>query len=294
MVNRENPIGLFDSGIGGLSVLKQFIKFLPNENYIYLGDTARVPYGNKSVATVKRYASECTNFLLSKNVKLIVVACNTVSSVAIDEVSAHSDVPVIGMIFPAAIASVRSTRNGKIGVIGTRATIESNAYENAIKSITNNINLYNNNVTINNSESKELIKKNIIVYNKACPLFVPLVEEGLMNHQATRLIAQEYLEPLKTQNIDTLVLGCTHYPLLAPLFSELLPEVNLIDSGEHSAIAAIRLLGEKNLLNPNSDKFIKNPSVKFYVTDIPSTFNDIANMFLNFDIAAPEIISFGN
>lgn len=294
MVNRENPIGLFDSGIGGLSVLKQFIKFLPNENYIYLGDTARVPYGNKSVATVKRYASECTNFLLSKNVKLIVVACNTVSSVAIDEVSAHSDVPVIGMIFPAAIASVRSTRNGKIGVIGTRATIESNAYENAIKSITNNINLYNNNVTINNSESKELIKKNIIVYNKACPLFVPLVEEGLMNHQATRLIAQEYLEALKTQNIDTLVLGCTHYPLLAPLFLELLPEVNLIDSGEHSAIAAIRLLGEKNLLNPNSDKFIKNPSVKFYVTDVPSTFNDIANMFLNFDIAAPEIISFGN
>lgn len=294
MVNRENPIGLFDSGIGGLSVLKQFIKFLPNENYIYLGDTARVPYGNKSVATVKRYASECTNFLLSKNVKLIVVACNTVSSVAIDEVSAHSDVPVIGMIFPAAIASVRSTRNGKIGVIGTRATIESNAYENAIKSITNNINLYNNNVTINNSESKELIQKNITVYNKACPLFVPLVEEGLMNHQATRLIAQEYLEALKTQNIDTLVLGCTHYPLLAPLFLELLPEVNLIDSGEHSAIAAIRLLGEKNLLNPNSDKFIKYPSVKFYVTDIPSTFNDIANMFLNFDIAAPEIISFGN
>lgn len=293
MVNKENPIGLFDSGIGGLSVLKQFIKFLPNENYIYLGDTARVPYGNKSVTTVKRYASECTNFLLSKEVKLIVVACNTVSSVAIEEVSSHSDVPVIGMIFPAAIASVRSTRNGKIGVIGTRATIESNAYTKAILSITKSASVENEN-TINSLEPNELKEKNITVYNKACPLFVPLVEEGLMNHQATRLIAQEYLEPLKSQNIDTLVLGCTHYPLLAPLFSELMPDVNLIDSGEHSAVAAIRLLGEKNLLNPNSDALIKNPSVKFYVTDIPSTFNDIAKMFLNFNISEPEIVSFGN
>ena len=293
MINKENPIGLFDSGIGGLSVLKQFIKFLPNENYIYLGDTARVPYGNKSVTTVKRYASECTNFLLSKKVKLIVVACNTVSSVAIEEVSSHSDVPVIGMIFPAAIASVRSTRNGKIGVIGTRATIESNAYTKAILSITKSASVENEN-TINSLEPNELKEKNITVYNKACPLFVPLVEEGLMNHQATRLIAQEYLEPLKSQNIDTLVLGCTHYPLLAPLFSELMPDVNLIDSGEHSAVAAIRLLGEKNLLNPNSDALIKNPSVKFYVTDIPSTFNDIAKMFLNFNISEPEIVSFGN
>jgi len=293
MINKENPIGLFDSGIGGLSVLKQFIKFLPNENYIYLGDTARVPYGNKSVTTVKRYASECTNFLLSKKVKLIVVACNTVSSVAIEEVSSHSDVPVIGMIFPAAIASVRSTRNGKIGVIGTRATIESNAYTKAILSITKSASVENE-ITINSLEPNELKEKNITVYNKACPLFVPLVEEGLMNHQATRLIAQEYLEPLKSQNIDTLVLGCTHYPLLAPLFSELMPDVNLIDSGEHSAVAAIRLLGEKNLLNPNSDALIKNPSVKFYVTDIPSTFNDIAKMFLNFNISEPEIVSFGN
>lgn len=293
MINKENPIGLFDSGIGGLSVLKQFIKFLPNENYIYLGDTARVPYGNKSVTTVKRYASECTNFLLSKKVKLIVVACNTVSSVAIEEVSSHSDVPVIGMIFPAAIASIRSTRNGKIGVIGTRATIESNAYTKAILSITKSASVENEN-TINSLEPNELKEKNITVYNKACPLFVPLVEEGLMNHQATRLIAQEYLEPLKSQNIDTLVLGCTHYPLLAPLFSELMPDVNLIDSGEHSAVAAIRLLGEKNLLNPNSDALIKNPSVKFYVTDIPSTFNDIAKMFLNFNISEPEIVSFGN
>jgi len=293
MINKENPIGLFDSGIGGLSVLKQFIKFLPNENYIYLGDTARVPYGNKSVATVRRYASECTNFLLSKEVKLIVVACNTVSSVAIDEVSRKSDVPVIGMIFPAAIAAVRSTRNGKIGVIGTRATIESNAYANAILSITENSNPEND-FTLNSSESKELNEKNITVYNKACPLFVPLVEEGLMNHPATKLIAQEYLDTLKSENIDTLVLGCTHYPLLAQLISELMPNVNLIDSGEHSAVAAIRLLGERNLLNPNSETFIKNPSVKFYVTDIPSTFNDIANMFLNFDIAEPEIINFGN
>lgn len=293
MIDKENPIGLFDSGIGGLSVLKQFIKFLPNENYVYLGDTARVPYGNKSVATVKRYASECTHFLLSKNVKLIVVACNTVSSVAIEEVSSKSNVPVIGMIHPAAIASVRATRNGRIGVIGTRATIESNSYSKAILSIIENDGS-DKELTLQNTESNETIKKNIIVFNKACPLFVPLVEEGLMNHNATRLIAQEYLDPLKSEHIDTLVLGCTHYPLLSQLFSELMPNVNLIDSGEHSAVAAIRLLGEKNLLNPNTDSMIKNPSVKFYVTDIPSTFNSIANMFLNFDISEPEIISFGN
>lgn len=293
MNDKENPIGLFDSGIGGLSVLRQFIKFLPNENYIYLGDTARVPYGNKSVATVKRYASECTEFLLSKNVKLIVVACNTVSSVAIDIVSSKSNVPVIGMIIPAAIASIRATRNGKIGVIGTRATIESNAYSKTIYSITKNY----NSETIESQNSHEPVNINnklITVFNKACPLFVPLVEEGLVNHNATRLIAKEYLEPLKSENIDTLVLGCTHYPLLAQLISELIPNVTLIDSGEHSAVAAIRLLGEKNLLNPKSDTVIKKPSVQFYVTDIPSTFHEIAKMFLNFEISTPEIVNFGN
>ncbi len=292
MINKENPIGLFDSGIGGLSVLKQFIKFLPNENYIYLGDTARVPYGNKSVATVKRYAAECTEFLLSKNVKLIVIACNTVSSVAIDDVIAISDVPVIGMITPAATAAIRATRNGKIGVIGTRATIESDAYSKAIYSFYDND--LDDDSLISSSESKEFNIKNITVYNKACPLFVPLVEEGLINHRATKLIAQDYLENLKTEGIDTLVLGCTHYPLLAQLFTDLMPNVNLIDSGEHSAVAAIRLLGEKNLLNADSDSLIKKPSVKFFVTDIPSTFNEIANMFLNFDISKPEIVSFGN
>jgi len=270
---KENPIGVFDSGIGGLSVLKQFIRFLPYEKYIYLGDTARVPYGNKSEETVKEYSRECADFLLSRDVKLVVVACNTASSVALETVKEMSDVPVIGMIVPAAAAAIRGTLNGNIGVIGTRATINSNAYEKAI---------------LNLADSAQ-----IKVYSQSCPLFVPIVEEGWIRHPATRLIAEEYLATLREKLVDTIVLGCTHYPLLSQLLTEMMPGISLIDSGEHAAVNAIRLLGERGELGEEREEYIMTPDVEFFVTDVPSTFFEVAQRFLGFTVDKPHKISLG-
>ncbi|OGU11831.1 MAG: glutamate racemase [Ignavibacteria bacterium GWB2_35_12] len=268
---KNNPIGVFDSGIGGLSVLKQFIRFLPFERYVYLGDTARVPYGNRSPETVKRYAKESTRFLLEHDVKLIVVACNTVSSVALDVVRELSTVPVIGMIYPAAVAALRATVNKKIGVIGTRATINSNAYSEEINKLSNG--------------------DNIKVISQACPLFVPIIEEGWLEHPATRLISEEYLSGLKAENIDTLVLGCTHYPLLKQLLTEMMPGISLVDSGEHAAVMAVRMLAEQENLVEEKDVYVQKPGIEFFVTDIPSTFFDIAQKFLGFTVESPKIVS---
>ncbi len=270
-MDRTKPIGVFDSGIGGLSVLKQFIKFLPFERYIYLGDTARVPYGNKSYQIVEQYARQSTEFLLEKGVKLIVVACNTVSSIALEAIEKIADVPVIGMIEPAVDAALRETNNKKIGIIGTRATIASNAYLNAIKS------------KIGNDD--------IQVLAKACPLFVPLVEEGLLRHSATELIATEYLEEFIEKDIDTLILACTHYPLLNELIRNILKDVNLIDSGENAAVLAIRLLAEQKALIDIKNQFVRKPNIDFYVTDVPSTFFDLAQRFLGFSVDKPNKIS---
>jgi len=273
-INKTSPIGVFDSGVGGLSVLKQFIRFLPAESYIYVGDTARVPYGNKSTKTVETYAREITEFLLSKGVKIIVTACNTVSAVALNSViESANGIPVIGMIEPAAGAALRATRNGNIGIIGTRATISSNSYHNEIKSISN--------------------LPDINVFSQACPMFVPIVEEGMLRHKASKLIAEEYLTPLIQSNVDTLVLGCTHYPLLSHLINELMPEVTLIDSGEHASVSALRLLAEQNLLLEPQKDFITKPDIKFYITDMPSNFYELAMNFLGFEIDKPNIISLG-
>jgi glutamate racemase len=268
---KNNPIGVFDSGIGGLSVLKQFIRFLPFERYVYLGDTARVPYGNRSPETVKRYAMESTKFLLEHNVKLIVVACNTVSSVALDVVRELSTVPVIGMIYPAAVAALRASVNKKIGVIGTRATINSNAYTDEIKKLSNG--------------------DKIKVISQACPLFVPIIEEGWQEHPATRLISEEYLAGLKEEKIDTLVLGCTHYPLLKQLLTEMMPGISLIDSGEHAAVMAVRMLAEQENLVEEKDVYVQKPQIEFFVTDMPSTFYDVAQRFLGFNVESPEIVN---
>lgn len=270
---KNKPIGVFDSGIGGLSVLKQFIRFLPAEKYIYLGDTARVPYGNKSDDTVRRYSKECTAFLLEKGVKLIVVACNTASAVALDAIREISKVPVIGMIIPAAGAAIRATANNKIGIIGTRATVNSNAYMDAIYNLSRN--------------------KELRVYSKACPLFVPLAEEGLTRHDATRIIAAEYLEELKSEQIDTLVLGCTHYPLLSQLITDILPGVTLIDSGEHSTVTAIRLLAESDALAGEKKDFSDAPDVELYVTDISGAFREIAQRFLGFAVQTINKVTIG-
>ncbi len=269
-LSRDMPIGVFDSGIGGLSVLRQLIRFLPGEKFIYLGDTARVPYGNKSKEIIEKYSEECTRFLLSKGCKMIVAACNTASALGIERViQIAGDTPVIGMIEPAANAALRSTNKKKIGIIGTRATILSSSYKQAINSL-------NNEVT---------------VLPKECPLFVPLVEEGWIYHNVTREIAAEYLNPLINSGIDTLVLGCTHYPLLSRLLNELLPEVTLIDSGEHAAVEILRLLAELKLLNEENKEIMSKPEIEFFVTDLPQRFDELARNFLGFDISKPSIVN---
>jgi glutamate racemase len=269
---QQQPIGIFDSGIGGLSVLKQFVRFLPQESYIYLGDTARVPYGNRSVEIVRQYAVECTDFLLKKGVKLIVAACNTVSAVALDAVIERAgDIPVVGMIAPAAGAALRETSNGQIGVIGTRATITSKAYTNSICKLAMDSSL-------------------IEVHSQPCPLFVPFVEEGMFKTEAARLVAQEYLAPLIKKNVDTLVLGCTHYPLLQSLIMEIMPGVRLIDSGEHASVFSLRLLAERKQLVAERSEFISKPHIDFYITDLPALFFENADSFLGFEINKPNIV----
>ena len=253
-MERNNPIGIFDSGIGGLTVVKQIANFLPNENIIYFGDTARVPYGTKSNSTVIEYAMQDTKFLLEKNVKMIIVACNTVSSVALDRLREEFKIPIIGMIDPGSEMALSETKNDRIGVIGTNATINNKAYSSKLKSL----------------------KENLQIFEKACPLFVPLAEEGWLDHNATRLVAEEYLHELKENEIDTLILGCTHYPILADTIQNAVGEVKLIDSG----IAAARLV-EKYL----EGRGLKNNSHQlgyheYYVSDIPQKFKDIAERFL--------------
>lgn len=254
-MNKTNPVGIFDSGIGGLTVVKQMDQFIPNENMIYFGDTARVPYGNKSNETVIEYAIQDTKFLLKKNVKMIVVACNTVSSVALNELREKFEIPIVGMIEPGSKSAIESTKNGKVGVIGTYATINNNAY------------------------SKVLLKldKKLKVFEKACPLFVPLAEEGMVNHPATKLIVKEYLDELKKQNIDTLILGCTHYPLLSKVIQEVMGDkVKLIDSGVAAASVVENHLFGRGLRN-ESHQIGKRD---FYVSDLPAKFKTIADTFL--------------
>lgn len=269
-MDKKRLIGVFDSGIGGLSVLKQLLRFLPYEKYIYLGDTARVPYGNRSVEIVKQYAEQCTKFLLDKDVKLIIVACNTVSAVALDAVIEKAgNIPVIGMIYPAAAAALRASARGKIGVIGTRATINSKAYDTGINELADGA--------------------SVSIISKSCPLFVPLVEEGMATHKVARDIAEEYLGELKHKSIDSLVLGCTHYPLLSRLISDILPGVELIDSGEHAAVAALRILADNGTLNEERKEFIMKPDIDFYVTDMPALFYENAQRFLGFEVDTPKI-----
>lgn len=255
-IDRERPIGIFDSGIGGLTVVKRLTSTLPNENLVYFGDTARVPYGSKSNSTVIEYALQDAKFLLTKNVKAIVVACNTASSAAIEVLKRKYNIPIIGMIEPGTEFALRTSKNKKIGIIGTRATIDNKAY------------------------SKALIKtdKKVEVFEKACPLFVPIAEEGWIKHKATYEIAEEYLTELKEKNIDTLILGCTHYPILSEIIQKVIgKKVKLIDSGI-AAAELVRIEIERiNLLNHSKDLGKK----EFYVTDIPKKFKEIAELFLS-------------
>lgn len=272
MANKNQPIGVFDSGIGGLTVLKHLRSLMPNERFIYLGDTARVPYGNKSKETIKTYAQQCANFLLSKDVKLIVVACNTVSATALEDVQDCSPVPVIGMIAPAARAALQATETGVIGVIGTRATVASNAYQDALRIFKSIIPVRANQLS---------------VQSQACPLFVPLAEEGWGNHEASALIAHEYLQSFVHDDTDTLILGCTHYPILKQLISKILPDVRLIDCGEHAAETAKEILEHSDSLSTVSiPPHIEH--TQYYITDTTPNFSIIAENFLGYKVPHPE------
>ncbi len=280
------PIGVFDSGVGGLSVLRHLLRLMPDEHYLYLGDSARVPYGSKSPETVQLFARQCTQFLLDRGVKLIVVACNTASAVALEAVQAISPVPVVGMILPAALAALSATHNGHIGIIGTRATVNSTAYAQAIQT--------QEKATLAARPLDDLahLPHRIQVHSQACPLFVPLVEEGWTDHPSTRLIAKDYLAALASGGMDTLVLGCTHYPLLAPLLADLLPGITLIDCGEHAAWDARCILeNADHLAAPDQSGAAPGPNTHFFLTDIPTTFQAVAQRFLGFPIATPQRVS---
>ncbi|MGE5730370.1 MAG: glutamate racemase [Gemmatimonas sp.] len=265
---RSAPVGVFDSGVGGLTVAHEVIRQLPHESLLYFGDTARIPYGPKSPETVRRYSREIADFLCDEGVKSIVIACNTATAHALTALRDEFDMPVIGVVEPGARAAVSVTTGGRIGVIGTVGTIKSGAYERAIRAI----------------------DPDVRITARACPLFVPVVEEGWTDHEATRLIAREYLEPLVAADIDTLVLGCTHYPLLKPLLHEILgPGVRLIDSAEETAAETARTLAAANLAAPSDAE----PTYRFVASDDPLQFLQLGQRFLGDTIEGVEIRTLG-
>jgi glutamate racemase len=253
------PIGVFDSGIGGLTTVRELFRQLPHESIVYFGDTARLPYGNKSKETVTRFSLEIASFLVRQNVKCVVVACNTASSHALDAVRSHFLLPVMGVIEPAARAAVSASPHGLIGVVGTLATVGSGAYVEAIRAL---------------APHTEVIAR-------ACPLFVPLVEEGWLEHRVTRMVAEEYLSELRAAHLESLILGCTHYPMIVTLLAELMgPGVRLIDSGAEAARATAQLLAERGQLAP--DPGARGPQHHFFLSDEPRrrSFTHIAQAFL--------------
>jgi glutamate racemase len=264
VTSRARPIGVFDSGIGGLTVVRALRELLPNEGIFYLGDTARVPYGGKSAATVERYSLEIAALLLEENCKTIVVACNTASALALPALEKTAPVTVTGVIRPGAAAAVATTRNGHIGVIGTRATIRSGAYERAIRALNDDVQ----------------------VSTRACPLFVPLIEEGWLENEITDRVVRQYLVPLVQDGIDTLVLGCTHYPLLRATIGRFLGEaVTLVDSAQNCATAVRDVLEAENLRSaPEADG-----KLEVALTDPPDSFLDVAREALRLDIGTVQL-----
>ena len=264
----QKAIGIFDSGIGGLTVLKEIVAALPDENIIYLGDTARVPYGIRSAETVTRYSFENTQFLLSQEIKLLVVACNTASAISLGAVKKEYPLPVIGVLEPGARAAAAATRTRKIGVIGTEATIASGAYEKAIRRIS----------------------PGVEVVSLACPLFVSLAEEGWTDNDVARLVAEKYLSTFRGSGIDTLVLGCTHYPLLKPVIGGVVgPGITLIDSATETAKEVVSVLEKLKWRGNGKGGGVR----KFYVTDSPARFEKIGKRFLGEPLLSAEQVRVG-
>lgn len=251
----NRPIGIFDSGLGGLTVLKEMIKLMPDENMIYFGDCGRVPYGTKSKETVIKYTMQDIDFLMSKNVKMIVMACNTASAWSYEIVKSKFAIPVVEVITPGLNAAIEKTKNKRIGIIGTNATISSGAYEKGIKDM--------------DSE--------ITVYSRACPLFVPLAEEGCWDSDITLMVAEEYLESLRENDIDTLILGCTHYPLLKNIITKVLGnQVNLINSGYEVAVVVKSLLNDLGIF---ADSDISK-KYEFFTSDSIEKLEQLGSKFL--------------
>ena len=254
------PIGVFDSGIGGLTVLREIWKVLPGESTIYFGDNSRAPYGNKSRSTIIRYSLQNMKFLESKDVKMIVIACNTASAYAYDTLKDRAGVPVVEVVTPGAEAAIRATKNGRIGIIGTKATISTGVYKKAVE----------------DCAEKHGIKS-IEIYQKTCPLFVSLAEEGWWDNEIARLTAKEYLTPLKEAGIDTLVMACTHYPLLAKVIGEIMGDsITLVNTGEAAAAVVKNMLTEGG----NTSGDAGTPKREFFTSDEPEMFESVATPFL--------------
>ena len=261
------PIGVFDSGLGGLTVLSELVRALPEEDFLYFGDTARVPYGPRSARIVQRYGREIAAYLTAKDIKLLVIACNTVTAHAEQQLVQELPIPVLGVIGPGVEALLLRSENRRVGVIGTRSTIKSGAYEKAIL-------------------ARDASRK---VYSRACPLFVPLVEEGWIDKKVTALIIHEYISELVREDVDTVVLGCTHYPVLKGAIQDEFPNLQLIDSSVEAALATKQRLGELKLAGPTGRK----GSVRILVTDITDQLEALEKLFAGFTFSSVEEVQLG-
>ncbi|MEZ4650700.1 MAG: glutamate racemase [Candidatus Eisenbacteria bacterium] len=256
------PIGVFDSGIGGLTVVRQVLASLPKEDVLYFGDTARVPYGIKSKETVTRFSRENTQFLIRRGIKMLIVACNSASAMALESLRREFELPILGVIHPGAQAAVRATRSGKVGVIGTQATVGSRAYDRAIS---------------------ELDPK-VQVHSRPCPLFVPLAEEGWTEGEVPEKVAAEYLAPLLAAGIDTLILGCTHYPLLEVTIQKVAGDgVTLIDTAVETVREVTDLLSARQLHHPEAGS-ARQVRREYFVSDVPAEFRKVGERFLGHEL----------
>lgn len=272
IMDKNAPIGVFDSGVGGLTVAREIMRQIPNERIVYFGDTARVPYGSKSKDNIIKFSRQIIRFLQTENVKAIVIACNTASALALDEMQQEFDLPILGVVKPGAKVAVETTANKRIGLIGTEANIRSGVYTRYIKSL--------------DDEAK--------VFEKACPLFVPLVEEGWLHDDITFQVASRYLEELKEKDIDTLIMGCTHYPLIRSTIRKVMGDkVNLVNPAYETAIELKNLLERDNLAN-KCDVDSPSSMYRFYVSDAEEKFKLFANSILPFDITMTKQINIEN
>ncbi|WP_374351987.1 glutamate racemase [Chitinimonas sp.] len=261
----SRPIGVFDSGIGGLTVTRALMERLPFEDIVYFGDTARVPYGVKSIATIEQFGQQIVDFMLQQEVKLLVIACNTIAAVAANKLRERVSVPVLDVIGAGAANAVAASRNGAIGVIATPTTVNSNAYARGVHAL----------------------RADARVFSQACPLLVPLVEEGWLDHPVTRMTVQEYLKPVLAEGIDTLILGCTHYPLLKPLLAqEVGNAIKLVDSAVSVAEQVAATLADLELATPSRDE----ADYRYYVTDIPLRFQTTGERFLGRSLRHLEMV----